>query len=221
MAYRKKSRRAPRRKFRRRTYKKRSRALARSPLPRVTGGIFRYSDQHYSNTTLGALITYVYSANGMYDPNITGTGHQPRGFDQLMPMYDHYAVTSCRITVHVDNSSSAGVLFGIVPVDTFTPRGSASDYLEDRKAKWIHLSPINSGVSTKSISHYVDIGKFLGRKVKFEDDLKGSASANPADQVYWHIVMFNLYSTSDTGVSWVPVLDYSAALIEPKMPSQS
>lgn len=46
-----------------------------------------------------ALGQYDFSANGMYDPNITGTGHQPVYFDQMAALYNHYTVISSKITV--------------------------------------------------------------------------------------------------------------------------
>jgi len=44
-------------------------------------------------TSVGGIIqTYLFSANGMYDPNITATGHQPYYFDQMTALYNHYTV---------------------------------------------------------------------------------------------------------------------------------
>lgn len=209
--------------LKRRTALRRKRAIYKrnSPLPLVQFGRFRYFEQQFSTATTGALSTYIYSANGMYDCDITGTGHQPRGFDQLMPMYDHYAVLSSSIHINVANASTAAILFGICPVDTATARTSVNDYIEDRKSKWTIVAPINSGSCVKSLSHFADIGKFLGRVVKYEDDLKGTISANPTDGVYWHVFISTVYSTDTTSVSWAPVIDYSAILLEPHLPAQS
>lgn len=223
MAYTRRRKRArPRRTLKRRTLRrKRPVYTRRSPLPIVQYGRFRYFEQQFSTAATGALTTYVYSANGMYDPDITGVGHQPRGFDQLMPMYDHYAVLSSGIHINVANASTAAILFGICPVDTATARSSVNDYMEDRKSKWVIVAPINSGTCVKSLSHYLDVGKFLNRKVKYEDDLKGTDSSNPAEGVYWHVFMSTVYSTDTTSISWAPVIDYNAILLEPHLPAQS
>ncbi len=58
-----------------------------------------YADYFSINPTTGAPATYVFSCNGLYDPNITGTGHQPHGFDQLMQNYKNYQVLSSSIEV--------------------------------------------------------------------------------------------------------------------------
>jgi len=37
--------------------------------------------------------------NGLYDPNFTGVGHQPYGFDQLTPFYNNYLVRAFKVTL--------------------------------------------------------------------------------------------------------------------------
>ena len=37
-----------------------------------------YSDQFQLTCTAGALQQYTFAMNGLYDPNLTGTGSQPR-----------------------------------------------------------------------------------------------------------------------------------------------
>jgi len=40
-----------------------------------------------------------FRANDLYDPDYTGLGHQPRGFDQLTPFYQRFYVVGSRIRV--------------------------------------------------------------------------------------------------------------------------
>lgn len=49
--------------------------------------------------TSGVITQYVFTANGMYDPNITGTGHQPMGFDTMMLYYEQYTVLRSSVTL--------------------------------------------------------------------------------------------------------------------------
>ncbi len=41
---------------------------------------------------------YVFRLNSLYDPDLTGTGHQPYGFDQFAALYSRYKVDR----VHID-----------------------------------------------------------------------------------------------------------------------
>ena len=45
----------------------------------------------------------VFSGNGLYDPDVSGVGHQPLGFDQWMTLYNRYRVYASRIVVNVVN----------------------------------------------------------------------------------------------------------------------
>lgn len=51
--------------------------------------------------------TYLFGANALYDPNITGTGHQPYGFDQYMALYKYATVIGSKITVTPTQAAGA------------------------------------------------------------------------------------------------------------------
>lgn len=214
-----------RRRFKKKKHARRPRRRAaykaKAPLALRSWGSFRYSSQLTAQVTLGTLYTHVFSANGMYDPDITLTGHQPRGFDQMMTLYDHYVVTASTLKITAINQGTEGVIVGITPVDVTTARSSLLEYLEDRKSKWMTLGAASGGVSNKTLTYMINIGSFLGRKPFAEDDLKGSASANPLDGVFFHVWIANLYGVADTNVAFAPLLDYKACCIEPKQPPVS
>lgn len=47
----------------------------------------------------GVLVKNHFRANGIYDPDYTGTGHQPLGRDQWATFYNEYVVLGSKITV--------------------------------------------------------------------------------------------------------------------------
>lgn len=55
-----------------------------------------------------------FNMGSLMDPNFTGTGHQPRGFDELKPFYNSSLVIGAKITVRCINvgatADDAGVL---------------------------------------------------------------------------------------------------------------
>lgn len=82
----------------------------------------RYVETIILSSATGAFNSYVWKCNGMFDPNTTGTGHQPMYFDNLSAIYDHYTVVksegtftftptqstgaACQVCVHIDDDSS-------------------------------------------------------------------------------------------------------------------
>ena len=91
---------------------------------------FRYASRIIINPAAAGNGVHVFSANGMYDPDLTGVGHQPRGFDEVMPLYDHYTVIGSKCTVAACNLSTGGGILGIALKDSTTTK-TANDYLED------------------------------------------------------------------------------------------
>lgn len=52
-------------------------------------------------TAAGSCTVYKFSVNNLFDPNTTGTGHQPSYFDTVSGLYDHYCVIGSRIKIKV------------------------------------------------------------------------------------------------------------------------
>lgn len=50
------------------------------------------------NTGSAYEASYVYRGNSIYDPDLTGTGHQPYGTDELYTWYSNYTVFSVKCT---------------------------------------------------------------------------------------------------------------------------
>jgi len=53
-----------------------------------------------------ALGSYDFRANSIFDPNLTGIGHQPLGHDQWAVFYDHYVVLGARIKVTLTQAAT-------------------------------------------------------------------------------------------------------------------
>lgn len=173
----------------------------------------------------GVPVTYVFSANGLYDPNITGIGHQPRGFDQLVgTLYDHFVVIGAKLTWTAHNADTGNANQMVLSLrDNSVSPSSPNDIMEYRYIKRAMLSPEGSGPNVKTLTLICNPNKFLGRSKPLSDpDLKGSSLANPVEQAYFHCSVLPGPSGVDTGVIYNQVrIEYTAILIEPRMPPVS
>lgn len=59
----------------------------------------QYCDVVQLAASAGTPALYQFRMNGLYDPDYTGTGHQPQWFDQLSAVYQTYRVLGSKITV--------------------------------------------------------------------------------------------------------------------------
>lgn len=189
----------------------------KSPVPRTMMTKMKYVSSFAIDPALGVVGVRVFSTNGLYDPDITGVGHQPRGFDQLMALYDHYTVCGSKISVQFSprNNSTIPQTVGVALRDNATAEVDILDYLEQGYVKSTSLSP-NSGY--RSIINYkCNPRRWLGYKdTRDADNLKGTASANPTEQAYWHVFTEPIEGVDAQAVYCRATIEYILLLTEPK-----
>jgi len=71
----------------------------------------RYSTFFSLNPGVGVSADRIFMANGMYDTDVSGTGHQPYGYDTLATQYNQWTVLRSKITVTVYNNQSGLLLW--------------------------------------------------------------------------------------------------------------
>lgn len=164
----------------------------------------------------GIAATHVFSANGLYDPDITSTGHQPIGFDQMMNLYDHYTVIGAKIRVYFQNKDTSNPAFGAVVVrDGVTPSTDTREIVENGYVSMCHLAVFGTGGDKGQVATSVDIAKFLGRTNALADSqLKGNSGANPTEQVFFHVTMFPVEQVDMTSSTATVVIDYDVIFHE-------
>ncbi len=162
-----------------------------------------------------------FRANGVFDPNATGTGHQPRGFDQYMLFYDHFVVIGSKITVTFINNEDYPIRCGIMLRDS----ASSSVLDPDTIGEYKHKVERTAGATSSGQSNVTTLTlncsprKFLGRsKVLSDSTLKGSAAGDPTEQVYFLVYNFALDgSSSISSTDYRVHIDYATVFIEPKL----
>lgn len=185
-------------------------------------GMLRYAESFGLATTSGAVNSYVYSCNGLFDPNITGTGHQPAGFDQMMLSYEHYCVLRSRIFVSFLNTSGNAYPTCAVSIRAgTTPVTVIQQIVEDGMVITQRLAGANAFPASCLLKTACDVAKF-GGKVKLVDDpeYQGTIAANPAEQSYFHIQTWSIDATT-ANVSVEVTIEYEAIFSEPRNLSQS
>lgn len=85
------------------------RTMLRTVLPDEFRATLKYcSHKAYACSSTGLVgSTNTYACNGLFDPDLTGVGHQPYGYDQLTPFYGIYTVTRIRAVVTVTASDDS------------------------------------------------------------------------------------------------------------------
>lgn len=219
MVRRKYLKRKPKRRFR----KRKSKVLSNGPLSIKMKTRMRYNECVSITPVTSQSAGYVFRCNSLMDPNATGVGHQPRGYDQLMTLYDHYTVIGAKITARIFNSSTQPATIGIAIKDESTPYTDPEDYMESRVLTTRTLGARGAGEATNAtLSMAVNPNKFLGISNPLASAfVRGGLAVNPAEMCYFHIFAYDPSGDTPGTISIDVTIDFTAVLTEPKQPTKS
>lgn len=179
----------PKKSFKKKTVTKKSNVVNRpmvslgQGLPKKLLVTHKYSEIVVPTATSGVMQKYSFSCNGMFDPNITGTGHQPMYFDQMAALYDHYRVIGSICTfkiTHLVTSNYAAVVGAFVNDDSTTTPTTSFELMENSlsKHRMLAAGQLIPAIFTLKWS----AKKYFGGSVLSNPELQGTAAANPTEQ---------------------------------------
>jgi len=140
----------------------------------------------------GTAAVNVFNLMGLFDPNVTGIGHQPTGFDQYMAIFEQYVVYGCRWRVTITASSDTALAFvGVTASDQVTAQSDPRVYVENGMTQWKILgSSGGAGPAIAEFAGYVDMAKIHGMPMSqylAESSHAGNVTASPTEGAFLHV----------------------------------
>lgn len=171
---------------------------ARVAVPRGIFGLpeqlkthLRYVDVYTLTSTSNSVARQWMRLNSIFDPDYTGTGHQPLYLDQLSVIYKRYVVLGSKMKVTFSTlpnltsttQPSGPVVVGVVADDDAATQSAASTIMESNSCKSTMLCNQNGGNNLKIL--YVTYSPERDLGLGADDDTVGSlVSGNPSKSWY-------------------------------------
>ncbi len=186
-------------------------APAAVPVPRPVGipatsnTTHRYCEMGLLNGTSGALGVYTWKANSLFDPDSTGGGHQPYGFDQFKAYYATYQVMASRMYVECITAVAA-TLAGVITSTEATPGSTltaANLLMEPGRGQG---GLVNVGAPTRAFEARWDL------KQLYPDhdpgDFQAAVGADPSNVDYYTIFHQEPNLTASPVLYYTVVIEY-------------
>lgn len=129
----------------------------------------------------------IWRGNSVYDPDQTGTGLQPSGYDQLSLLYTQYRVYGSKIKVELMPGGASGgnyLHFALYPSTNPSTNISTDHAGEQPYAKTLMLG-VNS-LSIRTLKNFQSTKRQIGMNaIDQELDLSSPVSSNPIKEWYW------------------------------------
>lgn len=173
---------------------------AAGPFPQSLFTKLTYADEVVLAPTIGSYVVNTFSANSLFDPDVTGVGHQPAYYDTLcgapgtQAPYAQYCVNGCAMDVLFRNISNFSVA---VAVSFQPPTGTApttlSEARESPTTTVMILGQVGSANAMGQIKSYRNMRDLLGVKdIADNQHATASYNTNPVARAYASIIAFNL-----------------------------
>lgn len=174
--------------------------------------------QQFQLTPSATLAVQSFRGNSLHDPDYTGGGHQPMGYDQLCPtLYGQWFVTEVdiKLTAHLSTTvvANVGVNRQILAIfacanDTTLPT-SASQMMENHDARWVRMSGYQN---IKSLRRKFSVPSFFGishKQLLTNPEYGGQSGSNPVRWLVINVAACPCIDGSDTSAG---VLEFTAEL---------
>lgn len=208
---------------RRALLRRRRRRLPLAGYPKKKVVRLRYVTQVVINPPVGSIAYHQFNLNGMFDPDRTGIGHQPRGFDQQMLGYQHYTVIGSKIsatyTPVTAGTSSPGYMGIYISSSSNVPHYTdPADLMETRAgAGKIVMSGASPDKQPLTVRRRWSSRKFFGTTGVVGKDLyRGSPTLNPAELAVANLWAGSISGTTDPpSMNFLVQMEFIAVLTEP------
>lgn len=176
------------------------------PFPKMKKVVHTYVDTVSFGSATTSPAFYLFSCNNLYDPDYTGTGHQPMYFDQLTALYDHYCVIGSKISV----------TFNLVTGATYTPE-AVGIYIEDDTSVTPNQNPsqmeqsgavsyvFTPNTQTARLSLGWSARKYFGKSPLANTELQGTSTTGPTEQSYYSLWFHPIDNSANTVYATVKI----------------
>lgn len=180
--------------------------------------------KYAESITTDATGQFQFRLNSVFDPNLTGVGHQPYAFDNLATLYNRYRVVSCgwRLQQPSRTDGSSVIIACLPNNDTSISWPDFGVMAENPRTKYVTNNP-GAPVATLSGKSYLP--RLMGRsraQYMADDNYQSIVTTNPSENAILYIASF----AAQTGVALpsVPinvVLEYTVEFFDLKHVVQS
>jgi len=175
---------------------------------------FTYNDTGFSSSWTTGQSLHVYRGNSCYDPDSTGVGVQPYGWDQWTPgLFTQYRVTSSKITIYFNTDAYEDACPAIKAyiIPQLTDTLAYQDPSDLGRSKFCKQVVWNQGDDTRKlkIKNFCK-SKWMRPTVSISDNNQIAVyDANPNLQWYWLVI----FDTTDWAPETDPSIQYDVKIV--------
>lgn len=173
-------------------------------------------------TSIAGPATYTYNLNSLFDPNRTGTGHQPYGHDTFELLYNRYRVISCSYAISAIDTNGKYIQLATVPANEVLTITDIAQVSENPRCRYITQAP---NAALKTLKGTVSIPSLVGRsrsQYMADDRYQATFGSSPSELAILNIAAQTLSGAADNmSIAFNITLVYTVEVFDVKNVPQS
>lgn len=196
-------------------------------LPQSVTTVHNYCEFYSMSAAGGQLIPQKFNLNSVFDPDLSGGGHQPMGRDQLAALYSRYRVDKVKVKVQWSKVTDGVIGFHamIANNDATTLTQTPSNIMEQSFQKSGTTSYANGGSKTTvGFSKTFDLATITGvskSKYKSDDNYQALVGSDPTEVIILHCMCGDVLLSSAYNAVLTIKLQYFTTWFDPIVVGQS
>lgn len=178
----------------------------------------RYTETVTLSSSAGSLANHVFRANSCFDPNFTGTGHQPYWYDTFSSVYGYYTVVGSRIRadfMHQTANATAMHCALSINEDSTVSITSIDSLTETTEAKRAILG-VATSTSFSTINSSFSLKKRFGNPDINGSEFRASINANPTESTFYVLSAQPVDRVSTQAIDVVVTIEYIVVFSDTK-----
>jgi hypothetical protein len=161
----------------------------------------KYQESGVSFTSSVTPAAQVFRINSMFDPDLSGGGHQPNGFDQLNVVYGQYCVMASKVRCEIANLGTIPAFVAGCYSDVNLSTIPAEALGEARWSKSFTIGP-TTGMGIKNYDFpTLDISNLMGEiGMNSDPNTYTGVGTNPTDPAYFIFKLASMDNVTNANV---------------------
>nr|QKN88897.1 MAG: capsid protein [Cressdnaviricota sp.] len=162
----------------------------------------RYSETILTTTTTSVPSFYGFNLNSVFDPNQTGTGHQPYGFDQYAALYNRYRVF--KVSWNVTYTPAAGSYQACITPQNHNAVTSTPDAaIEQPGSRTRLVGPLGSqAVTIRGTSYLPKLCGQTPTQYRTNDQTASTIIGSPAEIISIRQMLYSFATSVSASATW-------------------
>lgn len=185
---------------------------------------FAYVELTYADTVnlasgVVGYLEHTFSLNNLFDPDVTGVGHQPLGRDEYAELYTRYHVEEAKYEVWVNNNGTAQLAVGCCATRQSNAFPSRTEAFEHPTSiiKMLAQRNLENGVYMTGTINLRDFDRYATNDLEYGAQM----GTSPSKQTFLKIFCADLASGVSLDCNFIVRITYKAKVFERKNLTQS